>query len=163
MSQVQATMSITKDAMSEVDTMIDQMAKTASSTNTSVEQLGEGILKIGAMAKSIKGGTAELNTALGTVLDNTVPAQVLLLIDLVTGNFPQLASDAQNIRSNMKQAASQIRSGIKQVIGSLVQGTVTHVTTLVSGFASTVSALWTSMNISLLLSKRTNFRNSGKV
>lgn len=47
---------------SDADVMVDQMAKTASSTNTSVEQLGEGILKIGATARNVKGGTAELNT-----------------------------------------------------------------------------------------------------
>ena len=37
----------------EASTMVDQMAKTASSTNTSVAQLGEGILTIGATAKSV--------------------------------------------------------------------------------------------------------------
>lgn len=57
---------------SEADTMVDQMAKTASSTNTSVSQLGEGILTIGATAKSIKGGTAELNTALGILANNGI-------------------------------------------------------------------------------------------
>lgn len=57
---------------SEADTMVDQMAKTASSTNTSVAQLGEGILTIGATAKSIKGGTAELNTALGILTNNGI-------------------------------------------------------------------------------------------
>lgn len=58
----------TKDA----DKMVDQMAKTASSTNTSVGQLGESILTIGATAKSIKGGTAELNTALGILANNGI-------------------------------------------------------------------------------------------
>jgi TP901 family phage tail tape measure protein len=57
---------------SEADTMVDQMAKTASKTNTSVAQLGEGILSIGATAKSIKGGTAELNTALGILANNGI-------------------------------------------------------------------------------------------
>lgn len=56
----------------EADTMVDQMARTASTTNTSVAQLGEGILKIGATAKSIKGGTAELNTALGILANNGI-------------------------------------------------------------------------------------------
>lgn len=56
----------------EADTMVDQMAKTASTTNTSVAQLGEGILTIGATAKSIKGGTAELNTALGILANNGI-------------------------------------------------------------------------------------------
>lgn len=54
--------------------MVDQMAKTASSTNTSVAQLGEGILTIGATAKSVKGGTAELNTALGILANNGIKA-----------------------------------------------------------------------------------------
>ena len=56
----------------EAETMVDQMAKTASTTNTSVAQLGEGILKIGATAKSVKGGTAELNTALGILANNGI-------------------------------------------------------------------------------------------
>ena len=56
----------------ESEKMVDQMAKTASSTNTSVAQLGEGILTIGATAKSIKGGTAELNTALGILANNGI-------------------------------------------------------------------------------------------
>ena len=52
--------------------MVDQMSKTASTTNTSVSQLGEGILTIGATAKSIKGGTEELNTALGILANNGI-------------------------------------------------------------------------------------------
>lgn len=56
----------------EAEMMVDQMAKTASTTNTSVAQLGEGILTIGATAKSIKGGTAELNTALGILANNGI-------------------------------------------------------------------------------------------
>ena len=57
---------------SEADTMVDQMAKTASLTNTSVAQLGEGILTIGATARTIKGGTAELNAALGILANNGI-------------------------------------------------------------------------------------------
>ncbi len=56
----------------EATTMVDQMSKTASTTNTSVAQLGEGILTIGATAKSIRGGTAELNTALGILANNGI-------------------------------------------------------------------------------------------
>ena len=57
---------------SEADTMVDQMSKTASTTNTSVAQLGEAILTIGASAKTVKGGTAELNTALGILANNGI-------------------------------------------------------------------------------------------
>lgn len=45
----------------------DQMAKTASTTNTSVSQLGEAILTVGAVGANLAGGTTELNTALGVL------------------------------------------------------------------------------------------------
>lgn len=45
----------------------DQMAKTASKANTSVAQLGEAILTVGGTAKSLAGGTTELNAALGVL------------------------------------------------------------------------------------------------
>lgn len=52
--------------------MVDQMAKTASSSNTSVEQLGEALLQIGATGKTVAGGTSELNTALGILANNGI-------------------------------------------------------------------------------------------
>lgn len=45
----------------------DKMAKTASTANTSVAQLGKAILTIGGTAKILAGGTNELNTALGVL------------------------------------------------------------------------------------------------
>ena len=60
----------------EATTMVDQMAKTSSTTNTSVAQLGDAILTIGATAKSVKGGTAELNTALGILAYQRVASLV---------------------------------------------------------------------------------------
>jgi len=58
--------------MSYMPTFADQMAKTAQKSNTSVAQLGEGILKVSATAKNLKGGTVELNTALGILADNGI-------------------------------------------------------------------------------------------
>lgn len=60
------------------------------------------------------------------VAENTILAPVLLLIDLVTGDFTQLASDAENIWQNIQDAASQIWSGIQQVVTSFAEGLVTH-------------------------------------
>lgn len=50
----------------------DQMAMTASKANTSVAQLGEAILNIGGTAKSLSGGTVELNTALGILANRGI-------------------------------------------------------------------------------------------
>ncbi len=55
-----------------VDEFVDQMAKTSQKSNTSVAQLGEGILTIGATAKALAGGTVELNTALGILADSGI-------------------------------------------------------------------------------------------
>ncbi len=48
----------------------DQMARAAQRSNTSVSQLGEAILTVGGTAKTLAGGTTELNTLLGIIADN---------------------------------------------------------------------------------------------
>lgn len=55
-----------------ITTFGDKMAKAASKSNTSVSQLGEAILTVGGTAKMLKGGTTELNTALGILADNSI-------------------------------------------------------------------------------------------
>lgn len=67
--------------MGNMDTMLDQMAVTASKSNTSVAQLGDAILTVGGTAKGLSGftvdaahGTAELSTALGILADNGIKA-----------------------------------------------------------------------------------------
>lgn len=60
--------------MSNMNLMVDQMAKTASQSNTSVAQLGEAILTVGGTAKDLAGGTVELNTVLGLMADNGIKA-----------------------------------------------------------------------------------------
>ena len=59
-------------SMEETATLVDQMAKAASSGNTSVAQLGEAMLTIGATAQGMKGGTAELAKALTVLADNSI-------------------------------------------------------------------------------------------
>lgn len=58
--------------MDETTTMVDQMAKASSKSNTSVAQLGEAILTIGATARNVSGGTQELATVLGVLADNGI-------------------------------------------------------------------------------------------
>ena len=92
--------------------------------------------------QGIWSGLTEIASEAWELLKNTILAPVLLLIDLVTGDFGQLASDAQNIWQNIQDAASQIWSGIQQVVTSFAEGLVTHVVTLVTGFMGTLSSLW---------------------
>ena len=99
---------------SDADKMVDQMAKTASTTNTSVAQLGEGILTIGATAKSVKGGTAELNTALGILANNGIKGaeggthlrNIILSLqnptDKAAASMEQLGVDVYDSEGNMR-------------------------------------------------------------
>lgn len=59
-------------SMEDTTRLVDQMASTASKSNTSVGQLGEAILTVGGTAKALKGGTTEMATALGILADNGV-------------------------------------------------------------------------------------------
>lgn len=56
----------------ETKTMVDQMARSSSRSNTSVAQLGEAILTVGATARGVKGGTQELSSVLGILADNGI-------------------------------------------------------------------------------------------
>lgn len=58
--------------LSETRDMVDQMAKASSMSNTSVAQLGEAFLTIGATARNLSGGTEELSTVLGVLADNGI-------------------------------------------------------------------------------------------
>lgn len=68
-TDAQSALGLTLD---ETSTMVDQMAKASSKSNTSVAQLGEAILTIGATARGVSGGTTELSTVLGVLADNGI-------------------------------------------------------------------------------------------
>lgn len=56
----------------ETSQMVDKMAMTASKSNTSVSQLGEAYLALGATGRNLAGGTTELSTVLGVLADNGI-------------------------------------------------------------------------------------------
>lgn len=59
-------------SLSETATMVDQMAQASSISNTSVAQLGEAFLTLGATGANAEGGTNELATVLGVLADNGI-------------------------------------------------------------------------------------------
>ena len=100
----------TKDA----EGFVDQLAKTASKSNTSVAQLGEGILTVGGTAKVLAGGTTELNTALGILADNgikgaeggTALRNIILALtpttDKAVAAFKKLGIETYDANGNLK-------------------------------------------------------------
>lgn len=79
------------------------------------------------------------------IIKNVVLAPVLLLIDLVTGDFDALKSDIQNIWNNIKSAASNIWNAIKSSISSIVtsikSAAVNGFNAMVNGIKSVISGL----------------------
>lgn len=61
-------------SIEETTALIDQMAVTASTTNTDVAGLGDAMLTVGGTAKFMKGGTMEVTRALGILADNGIKA-----------------------------------------------------------------------------------------
>lgn len=95
--------------------------------------------------QGIWSGLVQVASGAWELLKNTILAPVLLLIDLVTGNFTQLASDAQNIWNNIKNAASQIWSGIKQVVSSIASGLANGVKIAITGLQNALSSIWSAV------------------
>lgn len=59
---------------SNLTSFADNLAMTASKSNTSVSELGEAILTVGGTAKYLAGGTTELSTCIGLLADNGIHA-----------------------------------------------------------------------------------------
>ena len=101
-------------SIKQTDVLIDQMARTSSKSNTSVEQLGQAILTVGGTAKSMKGGTEELNAVLGVLADNgikgaeggTALRNILLSLGSPTskarGTLEELGVSLYDVEGNMR-------------------------------------------------------------
>lgn len=92
--------------------------------------------------EGIWNGLKEIAAGVWELIKNVVLGPVLLLIDLVTGDFEALKNDAQKIWENIKEAASKIWEGLKKTVVSIVKGFVDRVGTLINGFKNTVSIIW---------------------
>lgn len=92
--------------------MVDQMAMAASKSNTSVEQLGDAMLRVGGTAKVVKGGTAEISTVLGLLADNgtkgaeagTALRNILMAIqgDKFEKTFGEMGISAYDAQGNLR-------------------------------------------------------------
>lgn len=101
-------------SLEETSTMVDQMAKASSKSNTSVAQLGDAILTVGGTAKNMAGGTTELSTALGIMADSGIKGaeagthmrNILLALNPTTKTakegFEELGINAYDAEGNLR-------------------------------------------------------------
>lgn len=122
---------------------------------TTIQNLFQGLVST---LEGIWSGLVSIAKGAWELLKNTILAPVLLLIDLVTGDFEHLVSDAKNIWNNMKQAASQIWSGIKQVVSTLATGLANGAKNAFSALKNAASQIWSAIK-SAASSAWTNIKN----
>lgn len=108
-------------------------------TITNLWQVGVNTLQ------SIWNGLVDIAKGAWELLKNTILAPVLLLMDLVTGDFKKISTDAQTIWNNIRNAADRIWSGIKTVVTTLVEGLKTNVSILLADIRDTASRIWDSV------------------
>lgn len=128
-----------EELMTNMTTMVDQMAKTASSSNTSVAQLGDSILTVGGTATYLSGGLTEVNQVIGLLADRGIKAseagthlrniilamqpatdaarqafvKVGLGIEDAEGNFTNLAYDAEGSMKPLSEIFEALNEGMK--------------------------------------------------
>lgn len=100
-------------SLEETSDLVDKMAKAASKSNTSVEQLGSAMLTVGGTAKTMAGGTTEISAALGILADNGTKgaeggtALRNVLLGLQSGKFEktfgELGVSAYDAEGNMRE------------------------------------------------------------
>ncbi len=106
---------------------------------TTIEAVWNGVKDfLGPVWNQIK----EIASATWELIKNAVLGPVLLLIDLVTGDFEALKSDAQKIWQNIKDAASAIWTGLKELVVSIVKGFVDKVVQFISDMPKKIKDLW---------------------
>lgn len=133
------TSDIVTDAMSalgletsELDTFVDQLAKTSQKSNTSVQQLGEGLLVCAGTASSTGQDLTVVNAAVGILADNGLKSaeggtklrNILLSLsaptDEAAGKLKELGVDVYDAEGNMRQL-DNVMSDLNSSLGALSQ------------------------------------------
>ena len=71
---------------------------------------------------------------------------ILILIDMLTGNWTQMSNDAQMIWNSIKSAVGQIVSGFVKIISSYINGLANFLSTIWNAIASVVSSVWNAIS-----------------
>ncbi len=76
------------------------------------------------------------------LIKNTILGPVLLLCDLILGDFDKLRADAEQIWNNIKNAANTIWTALKNLVVNLVTNLKNSVTAIISGLRDAAAGLW---------------------
>lgn len=119
---------ITTSIMTVVQPFIDGFMNIWNNISSGLTQIWEGI-------KMVFQGVWE-------VIKSIFLGAVLVIIDLVTGNFSQLGADLSQIWEGIKNGISMIWEGIKTYISGVVNVIVGYATGVFENFSNALSTIW---------------------
>lgn len=132
------SMSALGDKAGTVESFVDKLAKTSQKSNTSVAQLGQGILTVGGTAKVLAGGVDEMSAALGVLADNGVKSaeggtalrNIILSLtaptDTAAGAMKSLGLKVLDVNGNMRPL-NDIFNDLNSTLITMTQGEQTQV------------------------------------
>ncbi|MFT9076568.1 phage tail tape measure protein [Ethanoligenens sp.] len=95
--------------------------------------------------QTVMNGLKNILGGIWTVIKNIVLGPVLLICDLVTGNFGKLHDDAVKIFTNIQNGLAQIWAGIQQVITGVVQVIVTVVMAIWNSWVAAAQTIFNAL------------------
>ncbi|MFT9055099.1 MAG: phage tail tape measure protein [Ethanoligenens sp.] len=95
--------------------------------------------------QTVMNGLKNILGGIWTVIKNIVLGPVLLICDLVTGNFGKLHDDAVKIFTNIQNGLAQIWAGIQQVITGTVQVIVTVVMAIWNSWVAAAQTIFNAL------------------
>ena len=132
------SMSALGDKAGTVESFVDKLAKTSQKSNTSVAQLGQGILTVGGTAKVLAGGVDEMSAALGVLADNGVKSaeggtalrNIILSLtaptDTAASAMKSLGLKVLDVNGNMRPL-NDIFNDLNSILSTMTQGEQTQV------------------------------------
>lgn len=87
-------------------------------------------------------GIVTIASGIWELVKAAVLGPILILLDLLTGNWSQMASDAQMIWDSIVSAVGQIVNGLVQVVSSYINGLADLLSSIWDSIASTTSSIW---------------------
>lgn len=98
---------------------------------------------------NILNGLSQYFTGIWQLIKTVTLGPVLLLIDLVTGNFTKLSSDAKLIFNDLKTALGNIFGGLRDIVIGIVQAWAGFLSSVWNGIKDLAISIWNSLKNSV--------------
>lgn len=109
---------------------------------TTISGVWQGVV---ATLTTIWNGIVNIASGIWNLLKDVIMGPILLILDLVIGNFTQLGTDAENIWNDIVNNLGIVWDGIVSIATTIFDGLVNFFTTIWNVISTTVSSVWNAI------------------